>query len=513
MDKLQSYKLKKIINELKAIRGRHTELVSVYVPAGYDLNKIINHIAQEQGTASNIKDKNTRNNVIDSLEKMIRHLRLFKKTPENGLAVFSGNVAAQEGKTDLKIWSIEPPIPLNFRLYRCDQTFVLDELVKMLDVNEVYGLIVMDNRDGAVGLLKGTSITVIKEMTSGVPGKTRAGGQCNDPDTPILCSDGNIIKIKDSHNPLILKSMNFNNFTIKDSPITDKWTVNKSKVYEIITKYPQLKIRTSKDHIFFVYTKDGVIEKVAEDLKNNDVLLMPEKISIKGKIHKLNSKKYFKSFVITNRGRELLNELRLEKKLHQKQIAKILGLTQTAISVVELGKRNIRREFLEKLCCVLSIDFEKFLDEFTEPFKYKDINLPEELDIEFARFLGYFLGDGCVERDRITFFEQRKDVALQYKEKFDKYFGLNSSYKFRESKNYHQIKFTSRPLVRLIKNQFPEFRKTFDSEIPENILTSNDEIIGGFLRGFFDAEGYVTRSSVSIAMVNKYLIQQLQLIL
>lgn len=177
MDKLQSYKLKKIINELKAIRGRHTELVSVYIPAGYDLNKIINHIAQEQGTASNIKDKNTRNNVIDSLEKMIRHLRLFKKTPENGLAVFSGNVAAQEGKTDLKIWSIEPPIPLNYRLYRCDQTFVLDELEKMLDVKGVYGLIVMDNRDGAVGLLKGTSIQVIRELTSGVPGKTRAGGQ------------------------------------------------------------------------------------------------------------------------------------------------------------------------------------------------------------------------------------------------------------------------------------------------------------------------------------------------
>ena len=65
----------------------------MYIPAGYDLNKIINHIAQEQGTASNIKDKNTRQNVIDSLERMIRHLRLFGKTPENGLAVFSGNAS------------------------------------------------------------------------------------------------------------------------------------------------------------------------------------------------------------------------------------------------------------------------------------------------------------------------------------------------------------------------------------------------------------------------------------
>src|SRR3989344_2941676 len=177
MKKQEQVKLRKLINELKQIRGRHTELVSIYVPAGYDINKIINHVAQEQGTASNIKDKTTRNNVIDSLEKVIRHLRLFKRTPDNGIAVFVGNVAAQEGKIDLKLWSVEPPEPLNMRLYRCDQTFVTDILENMIENKVVYGLVAMDNRDAAIGLLRGTSITMIKELTSGVPGKTRAGGQ------------------------------------------------------------------------------------------------------------------------------------------------------------------------------------------------------------------------------------------------------------------------------------------------------------------------------------------------
>lgn len=177
MKRQEQVKLRKFINELKGIRGRHTELVSIYIPSGYDLNKIINHVAQEQGTASNIKDKNTRKNVIDSLEKVVRHLRLFKRTPENGLAVFAGNVAAQEGKTDIKLWSMEPPEPLNMRLYRCDQTFVTDVLENMIETKVLYGLIVMDNRDAAVGLLKGTSINLLKELTSGVPGKTRAGGQ------------------------------------------------------------------------------------------------------------------------------------------------------------------------------------------------------------------------------------------------------------------------------------------------------------------------------------------------
>jgi len=173
----QRYELKKFIKELEQFRGRHTELVTVYVPKGYDLNKIIGHLGQEQGTASNIKSASTRKNVIDALEKMIQHLRLFPKTPENGLAVFSGNVSPQEGKYDFRVFSIEPPEPLNTRLYRCDKTFVLDLLSDMLDIKEVYGLIVMDRREGDIALLKGKSIIPLTKTKSNVPGKTRAGGQ------------------------------------------------------------------------------------------------------------------------------------------------------------------------------------------------------------------------------------------------------------------------------------------------------------------------------------------------
>ncbi len=176
LDTKQQFKLRKFVNELKSIRGRHTELVSVYVPIGYDINKIIQHLMQEQGTASNIKDKTNRQHVIDSLERMIRHLRLYKQTPPNGLAAFAGNIASQEGKTDIKVWSIEPPVPINIRMYRCDQTFILDELEGMMKVKDTFGIIVMDNREATVGLIKGKSIQVIKQLGSNVPGKLKVGG-------------------------------------------------------------------------------------------------------------------------------------------------------------------------------------------------------------------------------------------------------------------------------------------------------------------------------------------------
>ncbi len=173
----QRRELLKFIHNLERYRGRHTELVSVYIPAGYDMNKIINHLSQEQGTASNIKDATTRKNVIDSLERMIQHLRLYKKTPEHGLAVFAGNTAEREGQQNINVFSIEPPEPLSFRIYRCDKTFLLDALKEMAEKKDVYGLIVMDKREGNIALLKGKSIIPLTKTTSYVPGKTRAGGQ------------------------------------------------------------------------------------------------------------------------------------------------------------------------------------------------------------------------------------------------------------------------------------------------------------------------------------------------
>lgn len=173
----EKFKLKKFIKELEKYRGRHTELVTVYVPAGYDLNKIVSHVSQEQGTATNIKSSSTRKNVIASLEKMIQHLKLYHKTPPNGLALFAGNVAEREGQQDMQVWGIEPPVPLNLRIYRCDKEFVTEPLAEMCDVKEIYGLVVMDRREGNIALLKGKSIIPLVSATSNVPGKTRAGGQ------------------------------------------------------------------------------------------------------------------------------------------------------------------------------------------------------------------------------------------------------------------------------------------------------------------------------------------------
>jgi peptide chain release factor subunit 1 len=169
--------LEEFIETMKSHRARHTELITVLVPAGFDINIITKQLESEKSTAANIKSTGTRKNVQDALESLIRVTKGMKQTPKNGLGLFAGNVSKVIGQNDFITEVFEPPEELNARLYRCDQTFVLEPIEEMMEVKEVYGLLVIDRKEAAIGLLIGKKINVLKHFDSFVPGKTTKGGQ------------------------------------------------------------------------------------------------------------------------------------------------------------------------------------------------------------------------------------------------------------------------------------------------------------------------------------------------
>jgi len=174
---MSKYELKRLIKKLEDIRGRNTELVSLYIPAGYDMAKISDFVTSEASEAKNIKSKNTRKNVQAALDKIGRKVKEEPVTPENGVVFFSGNVSEQEGRPDIQLWQVIPPQPVESRRYRCDKEFVLDPLKNMVVDDRVYGLIVADKSEAAIGYLQGSRVKTVYSMESNVPGKTRAGGQ------------------------------------------------------------------------------------------------------------------------------------------------------------------------------------------------------------------------------------------------------------------------------------------------------------------------------------------------
>ncbi|TDA32389.1 MAG: peptide chain release factor 1 [Hadesarchaea archaeon] len=181
MSEKSLYQFKRLLEELEGKSGRGTELISVYIPPGYDLSKVMAQLREEQGTAENIKSKTTRKNVLGALERVIQFLRTYmetnRATPPNGMVIFAGNVAGREDNPDIQLYWIEPPEPVPIRLYRCDQRFVLEPLKQMLEPKELVGLITLDGKEATIALLKGKHLEVLDHLYSGVWGKHSRGGQ------------------------------------------------------------------------------------------------------------------------------------------------------------------------------------------------------------------------------------------------------------------------------------------------------------------------------------------------
>ena len=180
-DSVKLYRLRKMIEELSDKSGRGTELISLYAPPKKALHEIINGLREEQGTADNIKSDLTRTHVVDALSRVIQRLKLYKKTPDNGLVMFCGALPPDGGgpigSEVIKLYEIEPPKELQTFLYRCDDHFHVDILKDMLEEENMIGFLAIDAKDAGWGLLRGDRLDVLSETSSGVAGKHRQGGQ------------------------------------------------------------------------------------------------------------------------------------------------------------------------------------------------------------------------------------------------------------------------------------------------------------------------------------------------
>jgi peptide chain release factor subunit 1 len=167
-----------MLKRLESLEGRGTELVTVYIPPNKRIHDVMTDLRNEWGTAVNIKSKPTRKNVQDALTKVMERLKLFKEIPENGLAIFSGTIAGnQQGVGDMETYVLIPPEPISTYYYRCEHRFMLDPLFELLESEDTYGILVIDAKDATFATLKGQRADIVKDISSGVAGKTRAGGQ------------------------------------------------------------------------------------------------------------------------------------------------------------------------------------------------------------------------------------------------------------------------------------------------------------------------------------------------
>jgi peptide chain release factor subunit 1 len=169
-----------MINSLASKEGSHTELITIYVPPDKQISDALNLLRNEYGTASNIKSNVTRKNVLDAITKAQQKLKLFKDPGEKGIVIFTGALPQEgggPGTERMEAYVIVPPEPIRIFLYRCDSRFHTEHLQEMLREKETYGILLVDASDATIATLEGKRLSIVRQMHSGVAGKTKAGGQ------------------------------------------------------------------------------------------------------------------------------------------------------------------------------------------------------------------------------------------------------------------------------------------------------------------------------------------------
>lgn len=173
------YLLKKKLDILKDKKGFHTALISLFIPPGRKISDATGYLKQEIGESSNIKSKTNRKNVIDSITALLGQLRNIKEVPENGLIMYSGQIPEDNkpGTEKSELYLIEPPEPITSFKYYCSSEFLLEPLYDMVIEKGTYGIINIENKEAAIGWVRGPHLEICKTFTSGIHSKHNAGGQ------------------------------------------------------------------------------------------------------------------------------------------------------------------------------------------------------------------------------------------------------------------------------------------------------------------------------------------------
>ena len=174
---LARYSFQRKLGEIAAVRGRATELISLYVPPGKQISDVMGYLRNEYAQSSNIKSRTTRKNVMWAIESLMGRVRAFKEPPPHGVAFFVGSKAVGADKSEAVTFIVEPPEPLGTYLYRCDSTFFLDPLQSMVHEPDLWGLVVLDRAEVTLGFLRGKRVEALRNRQSLVPSKHGRGGQ------------------------------------------------------------------------------------------------------------------------------------------------------------------------------------------------------------------------------------------------------------------------------------------------------------------------------------------------
>ncbi len=357
---LRKYEFKKALEELSNLKGRGTELVSLYIPPDKQIWDVVQYLREEYSTSSNIKSKSTRKNVLAAIESIMSRLKSYKMTPPTGLVLFVGHVATRGDQTTMYAQIIEPPEPFQTFIYKCDSQFYLDPLLSQLKTKEIYGLIVIDRKEATIGFLNGTNIVAVTNEQSLVPSKHHQGGQSSRRYERLIeiAAHDYFKKIGDICNNTFVP-------IIKDIRAIFIGGPGATKNYFFEKDYLRNEIKNKVEELYDVgYTDESglreLVERAAETMKDMDIAREKDLVT-----------KFLMEIKKSEGGLGIYGENQVKEALERKAID---------ILLISDGIRSTRY-YYKCPACGFAKDYDKWLDDVTCPNCGAAMDLDHEEDL------------------------------------------------------------------------------------------------------------------------------------
>ncbi|KAG6445562.1 eukaryotic peptide chain release factor subunit 1 [Manduca sexta] len=174
---VEIWKVKKLIKNLEKARGNGTSMISLIIPPKDQISRVSKMLADELGTASNIKSRVNRLSVLSAIQSVQHRIKLYPKVPPNGLVIYCGAIITDEGKEKKVNIDLEPFKPINTSLYLCDNKFHTEALSALLADDDKFAFIIMDGNGALFGCLQGNCREILHKFNVDLPKKHGRGGQ------------------------------------------------------------------------------------------------------------------------------------------------------------------------------------------------------------------------------------------------------------------------------------------------------------------------------------------------
>lgn len=264
-------------------------------------------------------------------------------------------------------------------------------------------------------------------------------------------------------------------------------------------------LEVTPEHRFVRYTDDGHDVVRACDLKRGDRLPLYKSPRVTGW-----SEPRFELtdglLRITREGRSLLHRTYRTSGKTYEELASRIGVSRNHLRNVlqpRPFRDSLRSGAFERLARELGVPDGPLTTEWVRGPRISQ-------SVAFYELLGYMVADGCFTSDRLCISDKDRLNLEVYADKFTEAFGVRPRI-IRGPHRNHELTYHSRALGRFLHRVLgPGFGRSRTRRVPEFVFALPAAKRAGFVRGFFDGEGWVGDHQVTAASSSAYLLVGVQ---